>query len=134
MTLTQAYALGWERGDCLADGSASGSGGLSPEASADRDPGGAGGPQADTHLGEVVLARAVSAYRDALGSRLIAGYALGSLAHGGFSPLVSDVDLGLILPDLGALAAAAAQDPDLQAVNCDRLAASFRRWRAGLLA
>jgi hypothetical protein len=46
-----------------------------------------------------VLARAVSAYRAALGSRLIAGYALGSLAHGGFSPLVSDVDLGLILDD-----------------------------------
>jgi len=46
-----------------------------------------------------VLARAVSAYRAALGSRLIAGYALGSLAHGGFSALVSDVDLGLILHD-----------------------------------
>jgi hypothetical protein len=41
----------------------------------------------------------VAAYRAALGSRLIAGYALGSLAHGGFSPLVSDVDLGLILED-----------------------------------
>ena len=46
-----------------------------------------------------MLARAVSAYRDALGSRLVAGYALGSLAHGGFSALVSDVDLGLILHD-----------------------------------
>jgi hypothetical protein len=46
-----------------------------------------------------VLARAVNTYRDALGSRLIAGYALGSLAHGGFSHLVSDVDLGLILKD-----------------------------------
>ena len=57
------------------------------------------GQQADTHLGEAVLARAVSAYEAALGSRLIAGYALGSLAHGGFSPLVSDVDLGLILRD-----------------------------------
>jgi hypothetical protein len=54
---------------------------------------------ADTQLGEVVLARAVSAYQAALGSRLIAGYALGSLAHGGFSPLVSDVDLGLVLQD-----------------------------------
>jgi hypothetical protein len=41
----------------------------------------------------------MAAYRAALGSRLIAGYALGSLAHGGFSPLVSDVDLGLILDD-----------------------------------
>jgi hypothetical protein len=57
------------------------------------------GQQTDTHLGEAVLARAVSAYEAALGSRLIAGYALGSLAHGGFSPLVSDVDLGLILRD-----------------------------------
>ncbi len=46
-----------------------------------------------------MLARAVAAYRAALGSRLIAGYALGSLAHGGFSPLVSDVDLGLIVQD-----------------------------------
>ena len=46
-----------------------------------------------------MLATAVSAFRAALGSRLIAGYALGSLAHGGFSPLVSDVDLGLILQD-----------------------------------
>jgi len=46
-----------------------------------------------------VLARAVSAYQAALGSRLIAGYALGSLAHGGFSALVSDVDLGLIVHD-----------------------------------
>jgi hypothetical protein len=55
--------------------------------------------QADARPGEAVLARAVSAYRDALGDRLLAGYALGSLAHGGFSPLVSDVDLGLILRD-----------------------------------
>jgi hypothetical protein len=54
---------------------------------------------ADTDPGEAVLARAVSASRDALGSRLIAAYALGSLAHGGFSALVSDVDLGLILQD-----------------------------------
>jgi hypothetical protein len=46
-----------------------------------------------------VLAEAVSAYRHALGGRLVAAYALGSLAHGGFSPLVSDVDLGLVLAD-----------------------------------
>ena len=88
-----------ERGTDVADSSVSHSGGVWPDASADRDPGGAGGQLVDTHLGEIVLARAVSAYRAALGSRLIAGYALGSLAHGGFSPLVSDVDLGLILDD-----------------------------------
>jgi hypothetical protein len=52
-----------------------------------------------TDHGEVVLAHAVAAYAEALGSRLVACYALGSLAHGGFSPLVSDVDLGLILRD-----------------------------------
>ena len=86
----------------MADTSASGCGRrnrLSSGASADPDPRRTGGQQTDSHLGEAVLARAVSAYRAALGSRLIAGYALGSLAHGGFSPLVSDVDLGLILQD-----------------------------------
>jgi hypothetical protein len=47
--------------------------------------------------GEAVLTEAVASYRAVLGPRLLAGYALGSLAHGGFSPLVSDVDLALIL-------------------------------------
>jgi predicted nucleotidyltransferase len=49
--------------------------------------------------GERVLIDAVQAYRVALGGRLVAAYALGSLAHGGFSDLVSDVDLGLIISD-----------------------------------
>jgi hypothetical protein len=57
------------------------------------------GQQADTCQGEAVLAEAVAAYQAAFGSHLAAGYALGSLAHGGFSPLVSDVDLGLVLRD-----------------------------------
>jgi hypothetical protein len=68
-------------------------------ASADSDPHGSPARQATADQGEAVLVRAAAAYRAALGSRLIAGYALGSLAHGGFSPLVSDVDLGLILAD-----------------------------------
>ncbi len=51
------------------------------------------------NVGETVLAEAVDAFRDALGDRLLAAYALGSLAHGGFSPLVSDIDLGLIVRD-----------------------------------
>ena len=67
--------------------------------SAEPDPHGSPARQAGADQGEAVLVRAVAAYRAALGSRLIAGYALGSLAHGGFSPLVSDVDLGLILED-----------------------------------
>jgi predicted nucleotidyltransferase len=48
---------------------------------------------------EAILRDAVSAYRAALGERLVAAYALGSLAHGGFAPLVSDIDLGLIIAD-----------------------------------
>jgi hypothetical protein len=57
--------------------------------------------------GEAVLFGAVDAYRAALGDRLLAAYALGSLAHGGFSELVSDVDLGLIISDPPQLS-----DPD----------------------
>jgi hypothetical protein len=48
--------------------------------------------------GEQVLAAALQLARQSLGQRLVAAYALGSLAHGGFSP-VSDVDLGLVLAD-----------------------------------
>jgi len=56
-------------------------------------------PTTDAEQGESVLSEAVVACKDALGDRLIAAYALGSLAHGGFSTLVSDVDLGLVLAD-----------------------------------
>jgi hypothetical protein len=38
-------------------------------------------------------------FQRALGHRLVAAYALGSLAHGGFAPAVSDIDLGLVLRD-----------------------------------
>jgi len=48
---------------------------------------------------EKVLLAAAAAYRDAFGDGLLGAYALGSLAHGGFSPLVSDIDLGLMLAD-----------------------------------
>jgi hypothetical protein len=57
------------------------------------------GQQLEVEEGEAVLAQAAGAYNEALGERLIAAYALGSLAHGGFSSLVSDVDLGLVLND-----------------------------------
>jgi hypothetical protein len=46
-----------------------------------------------------VLAEALAGSRGALGERLLAAYAIGSLAHGGFSPDVSDVDLALVLDD-----------------------------------
>lgn len=47
--------------------------------------------------GERVLAQAVNQAQLAWGNRLLAAYALGSLAHGGFSIHVSDVDVGFIL-------------------------------------
>lgn len=57
---------------------------------------------ADAHLtrsaGEDVLAAAVELARQTWRDRLLAAYALGSLAHGGFSA-VSDVDIALVLDD-----------------------------------
>jgi hypothetical protein len=50
-------------------------------------------------IGEYVLTTAVARAKDSWGDRLVAAYALGSLAHGGFSINASDVDLGLILSD-----------------------------------
>lgn len=43
------------------------------------------------------FARTVAKYwRDALGSRLLGVYLIGSLAHGGFSDRYSDIDIGLV--------------------------------------
>ena len=55
--------------------------------------------QKGTREGDSVLRQAVEACEAGLGDRLRAAYALGSLVHGGFSALVSDVDLGLVLAD-----------------------------------
>ena len=49
--------------------------------------------------GERVLMHAVELARTIWGQRLVAAYALGSLAHGGFSPHVSDVDAAFVLAD-----------------------------------
>lgn len=51
-------------------------------------------------VGEKILLHAIYIADKLFNSRLIACYALGSLAHGGFSSLVSDVDLGIIIDDL----------------------------------
>jgi hypothetical protein len=56
-------------------------------------------PAMDTVSGHDVLNDVIRTAHDSIGARLQAAYALGSLAHGGFSPLVSDVDLALILAD-----------------------------------
>ena len=52
-----------------------------------------------TASGEAVLERALDEARRLWGDRLVAAYALGSLAHGGFSPHVSDVDFGVVVSD-----------------------------------
>lgn len=49
--------------------------------------------------GHRVLAHAARLAQAAWGDRLIAAYAMGSLAHGGFSKHVSDIDLGLVIED-----------------------------------
>jgi hypothetical protein len=49
--------------------------------------------------GQRVLSYAVAVAERVLGPRLVASYALGSLAHGGFSEHVSDVDFALLLTD-----------------------------------
>jgi predicted nucleotidyltransferase len=54
----------------------------------------------DEEAGERILAVATDAAREVLGARLSAVFALGSLAHGGFAPLASDIDLAVILDDL----------------------------------
>ncbi|GIL27401.1 hypothetical protein [Actinocatenispora comari] len=38
-------------------------------------------------------------WQDAFGERLTAAYLLGSLAHGGYAPAASDIDLGVVLAD-----------------------------------
>jgi len=48
---------------------------------------------------EQLLATIVNAAQQRWRDRLVASYAMGSLAHGGFSPLVSDIDIGFVLTD-----------------------------------
>ncbi len=48
---------------------------------------------------EVVLRLATELAAERFGPRFVATYAIGSLAHGGFSNLVSDVDLALVVAD-----------------------------------
>ncbi len=53
----------------------------------------------DVTTGQAVVRLAADAAHEAWGPRLRAVYALGSLAHGGFAPDVSDIDVGVILQD-----------------------------------
>lgn len=53
----------------------------------------------DVHDPEAVLGGAVESAAERFGDRLVAAYAIGSLAHGGFCPLVSDIDLAIVIAD-----------------------------------
>src|SRR4051812_25875977 len=61
-------------------------------------------------IGEDILRIAADQAVRTFGARLVAVYALGSLAHGGFCPAVSDVDLALVLDDPAGPADAKAVD------------------------
>lgn len=47
-----------------------------------------------------VIEAAVEAAEERLGDRLLSAYAIGSLAHGGFAPAASDVDLALLTDEM----------------------------------
>jgi hypothetical protein len=47
-----------------------------------------------------VIEAATAAATERLGDRLLSAYAIGSLAHGGFAPAVSDIDLALLTGDV----------------------------------
>lgn len=57
-----------------------------------------------------VIAAAVAAAHHRLGEGLASAYAIGSLAHGGFSPAASDVDLALLTTADGAIEMASLAD------------------------
>ncbi|WP_051221727.1 hypothetical protein [Conexibacter woesei] len=77
--------------------------------------------------GWAVLRTAVAEARTALGDRLVAAYALGSLVHGGFAPDVSDVD-GLLVLDRADAAAAAAIEAVVARHRDQRLSLFWGDW------
>lgn len=79
---------------------------------------------------------AVHSARDRLGAGLESAYAIGSLAHGGFSPAVSDIDLALLTdeqPERDVLAIVAMVAADVRAGGhalADRLSIFHTPWAA----
>lgn len=59
-----------------------------------------------TAIADQVVADTVEAACEVFGAEIEAMYTLGSLAHGGFAPLVSDVDVAIVLASAGADTAA----------------------------
>lgn len=89
-----------------------------------------------TEEGWLVIDAAVRSARERLGAGLLSAYAIGSLAHGGFSAAVSDVDLALLTDqqgdrDVPAIAALIAADVRAGGhVLADRLSIFHAPWSA----
>jgi hypothetical protein len=87
-----------------------------------------------TEAGWRVVDAAVRSARERLGTGLLSAYAIGSLAHGGFSPAVSDVDVALLTDHRGdrdAPAIAAMVAADVRATGhalADRLSVFHAPW------
>jgi hypothetical protein len=58
-------------------------------------------------IGQEIVETALARAGERLDGRLAAAFAIGSLAHGGFAPLVSDVDVALVVDRADAATAAA---------------------------
>lgn len=78
-----------------------------------------------TEAGWRVLADCADTYQTRLSDRLLAAYAVGSLAHGGYAPAVSDIDLALILAD-PAEAEAEAADPGARRAEIESIWTELR--------
>lgn len=57
-------------------------------------------PMSEAHAREI-LSATVEVARDVFDANLVGAFALGSLAHGGFAPEVSDIDIALVLSEVG---------------------------------
>jgi predicted nucleotidyltransferase len=90
--------------------------------------------RAGAEAGWAVVRVAAAAARDALGDRLTSVYAIGSLAHGGFGPAVSDVDLALLTEEaIGSEETsriAASTEAELRTELSRRLSIFHVPWRA----
>jgi hypothetical protein len=89
-----------------------------------------------TVTADQVVADTVEAAQSVFGTEIEAIYTLGSLAHGGFTPLVSDIDVAIVLCDTGVETAAriaAVQELVVERASSplsDRLSIFWGDWHA----
>jgi len=89
-----------------------------------------------TVTADQVVADTVEAAKAVFGAEIVAIYTLGSLAHGGFAPLVSDIDVAIVLSETGAETAAKIATVERRVVAkassplADRLSIFWGDWQA----